>query len=147
MQFIPNKLYLAMNAAFFIAYNGSEEQPVPGSAIVDYSNLNKRALEPVLQKLSSSGFIISIKGARGGYYMTQPEKTTLRDVAEAFIEEPVPQKHEFAGYCDFLDEKILESYDAWLQSLSGTSFKILCFNAKRSGQVPKVSSPILNFSI
>ncbi len=147
MQFTPNKLYLAMNAAFFIAYNGSEECPVPGSAIVEYSNLNKRALEPVLQKLSSAGLIVSIKGARGGYYMTRPEHTSLRDIAEIFIEQTVPQKHEFEGYGAILDTKIENSYTAWLNSLSDTAFSRLCLEAKKSGQISAVSTPVLNFSI
>lgn len=147
MQFIQNKLYLAMNAAFFIAYNGREECPVPGSAIVEYSNLNKRALEPVLQKLSSAGLIVSIKGARGGYYMTRPEHTSLRDIAEIFIEQTVPQKHEFEGYGAILDTKIENSYTAWLNSLSDTAFSRLCLEAKKSGQISAVSTPVLNFSI
>ncbi|MGH1403705.1 MAG: RrF2 family transcriptional regulator [Alphaproteobacteria bacterium] len=147
MQFIQNKLYLAMNAAMFIAYNGSEEQPVPGSAIVDYSNMNKRALEPVLQRLSSAGLVVSIKGARGGYYMSRPEHTTLRDIAEAFIDRVVPEKHEFEGYDSILDEKLENFYDGWLDSLSDITFSRLCVKARNSGKISKFSAPVLNFSI
>lgn len=147
MQLLPNKLYLAMNAAMFIAYNGNEEIPVAGSEIVEYSNLNKRALEPVLQKLSSTGIIISVKGARGGYYMPAPEETTLRDVAEAFISRVVPDKHEFAGYDTLVDSKLLQCYDSWLDSLSDITFKRLCQKARNSGQIPTHKVPVLSFSI
>ncbi len=147
MQFLPNKLYLAMSAALFIAYNGDEDAPVAGSAIVDYCNLNKRALEPVLQRLSSSGMVVSIKGAKGGYYMPNPEYTTLRDVAEAFVTQVSPDKHNIAGYGDILDEKLERCYEGWLDSLSDVTFKRLCTKARNSGEIPSIQTPVLNYSI
>ena len=147
MQFIQNKLYLALNAALFIAYNGSDELPVPGSAIVDYSNLNKRALEPVLQRLSSAGLIVSIKGAKGGYYMARPASTTLRDVADAFIEHTVPEKHDFGGYDLLLDQHLEDCYGNWLNALSRITFSKLCGEAQKNGGLQKFTAPVLNFSI
>lgn len=147
MQLLPNKLYLAMNAAMFIAYNGTEEVPVAGSEIVEYSNLNKRALEPVLQKLSSAGLIISVKGAKGGYYMPTPESTSLRDIARAFISSVVPDKHEFSGYDVLIDVTLMQSHDRWLESLSDVTFKQLCQRARNSGQIPAHKAPVLNFAI
>lgn len=147
MQMLSNKLYLAMNAALFIAYNGTEDVPVSGSAIVDYCNLNKRALEPILQRLSGEGLIESIKGAKGGYYMPHPDAVTLRDVADAFITDVVPQKHDFAGYNSVLDDKLEQCYDSWLDSLSDISFKRLCHNARTLGQVAPINEPVLNFAI
>ncbi len=147
MQMISNRVYLAMNAAFFIAYNGNDDLPVAGSAIVEYSNLNKRALEPVLQRLSGADIIVSVKGAKGGYYMAHPEKTTLRDVVEAFIEGIVPEKHEFLGYDIVLDEVLTEGYNTWLENLGQTTFKDLCTKARNSGKIPVQENPILNFAI
>jgi len=144
---IPNKLYLAMNAAMFIAYNGSEDVPVAGNEIVDYSNLNKRALEPVLQKLSGANIIVSVKGARGGYFMPTPDKTTLRGVAEAFITNVIPEKHEFLGYDELINSTLLECHQNWLNSLSKVTFAKLCENARSSGFLPEIKEPILNFSI
>lgn len=147
MQFTSNKLYLAVNAAMFIAYNGSEERPVPGSAIVDYCGLNKRALEPVLQRLSQANLVVSVKGARGGYYMPSPDAHSLADVAQAFIARIVPEKHEFVGYGDILDDILQESYYAWFDNLSDVTFQGLCRKAKASGDIPKFKPPVLNFSI
>ena len=147
MQMIPNKLYLAMNAAMFIAYNGSEDAPIPGNEIVDYSNLNKRALEPVLQKLSNAGIIVSIKGARGGYFMPRPESKTLSDVASAFIENVIPEKHEFLGYDELINTTLKKSHQNWLKSLSEVSFARLCNDARKSGYVPEFKEPVLYFSI
>lgn len=147
MQIIPNKLYLAMNAAMFIAYKGSEETPVVGSEIVDYSNLNKRALEPVLQKLSGADIIVSVKGARGGYFMPTPCTTTLRDVAEAFITNIVPEKHEFLGYDELINSTLTQCHQNWLKSLSKVTFEKLCENARSSGFLPKVKEGVLYFSI
>ena len=147
MQLLSNKLYLAMNAAMFIAYNGNEDTPVSGNAIVDYCHLNKRSLEPVLQRLSGEGIIVSVKGAKGGYYMPQPENTTLREIVEAFVDSVVPNKHEFAGYNDILDEKLENCYGGWLDSLSDISFKRLCHKARNSGHLNPINTPILNFAI
>ncbi len=147
MQILPNKLYLAMNAAMFIAYNGTEDMPVSGSAIVDYCNLNKRALEPVLQRLSGEGLIVSVKGAKGGYYMSHPENTTLREVVDAFVTSVVPEKHEFAGYDTILNEKLETCYESWLDSLSDISFKRLCHKARTAGQLDPINTPVLNFAI
>tara|TARA_R110001592_G_scaffold27763_26_gene102951 strand:- start:9174 stop:9617 length:444 start_codon:yes stop_codon:yes gene_type:complete len=147
MQILPNKLYLAMNAAMFIAYNGNEDTPVSGSAIVDYCNLNKRALEPVLQRLSSEGLIVSVKGAKGGYYMPNPETITLREIVEAFVSRVVPDKHEFAGYDTILNEKLENCYDGWLDSLSDVSFKRLCRKARTAGNLDPINAPVLNFAI
>lgn len=147
MQMIPNKLYLAMNAVMFIAYNGSEENPVPGNVIVEYSNLNKRALEPIMQKLSSAGIVVSIKGAKGGYYMSNPDETTFRDVAEAFIARVTPEKHDFAGYDEFIDKKLIQCYESWLDSLSDTTITKLCNKAKSTGTLVGTKEPVLNFSI
>ncbi len=147
MQMIPNKLYLAMNAAMFIAYNGSEDSPVPGNEIVDYSNLNKRALEPVLQKLSNAGIIVSIKGARGGYFMPSPDTVTLRDVAAAFIENVIPEKHEFLGYDELINTTLKDCHKKWLNSLSDMTFAKLCNDARSAGYVPEYKEPVLYFSI
>lgn len=147
MQLIPNKLYLAMNAAMFIAYNGSEDTPVSGSAIVDYCKLNKRALEPVLQRLSGEGLIVSVKGAKGGYYMPNPENTTLKEVIEAFDVKIIPDKHEFSGYNDILDARLELCFDGWLDSLSDINFKRLCHTARTEGELEPITTPVLNFAI
>lgn len=147
MQFLSNKLYLAMNAALFIAYNGNETNPVPGSEIVDYCGLNKRALEPVLQKLSGAGLIVSTKGSKGGYHMPKPEKTTLKDVAEIFIENLTPEKHDFAGYNAVLMPSIEGSYNKWLEYLSALTFAELCKKAKDEDTLNLIKPQVLNFAI
>ena len=146
MQLLPNKLYLAMNTAFFIAYNGSEESPVPGSAIINYCGLNTRGLETILQKLAHAKLVTSIKGAKGGYYMPQPEKTTLRDIVKTFIKTPVPDKHDFAGYSAILNENLKTAHRQWLESLGTVTFKQLCLNAK-DAKLTLLKPSVLSFSI
>ena len=147
MQIIPNKLYLAMNAALFIAYNGSENQPVSGSAIVEYCDLNKRALEPVLQKLSKADIIVSVKGAKGGYFMPNPEDVSLKDIVEAFIEDVIPKKHDFSGYTDILNDTLFHCHQDWIASLSAITFKRLCQDARSTGALNPINKPVLNFTI
>lgn len=136
-----------MNAALFIAYNGSEDLPVSGGEIVEYCNLNKRALEPILQRLAAENIVISVKGSKGGYYMPQSEDITLRDVAEAFIRDVVPQKHEFSGYNEILDQKLELCFDGWLDSLSDISFKRLCHKAKTISRISPTSDFDSSYSI
>ena len=136
-----------MNAAMFIAYNGSKDDPVCGNEIVDYSNLNKRALEPVLQKLANAGIVVSIKGARGGYYMPRPEETSLKDVVKAFIECVVPEKHQFSGYDMLINKSLGKNYLLWLDGLADTSFKELCDDARDAGCIKQSEESVLYFSI
>ncbi len=147
MQIVPNKLYLAISAAFFIAYNANESQPVSGSAIIEYSGLNKRALEPVLQKLSNARLIISLKGAKGGYYMPDPGQTSLRDVADIFINAPTTEKMSFAGYDNILGQYLVDAHNQWLDSLAQQTFKKLCDQANKSGKLKLIREPVLNFTI
>ncbi len=147
MQFVSNKLYLALNAALFIAYNGDEESPVAGSEIVEYCGLNKRALEPVLQKLSGAGLIVSTKGSKGGYHMPKPDKISLKDIAETFTSNITPKKHDFSGYHDVLIPAVQDGYKEWLKSLSGVTFAMLCADAREKGTLNKIKSPILNYAI
>ncbi len=146
MQLLPNKLYLAMNASFFIAYNGNEETPISGAAIVEYFNLNKRALEPVLQRLSGAEVVISMKGARGGYYMPDPKNTTLRDIVNTFIETVTPDKFENTAYDNILNDGIALGYHAWLEKLDGITFQDLCDTA-HDQDIPLLEGSVLNFSI
>lgn len=147
MQFISNKVYLAMNAALFIAYNGDEDSPVAGSEIVEYCGLNKRALEPVLQKISGAGLVVSTKGAKGGYHMPSPDKVTLRDITEIFIENIIPEKHDFSGYNDVLSPSIQKSYEQWLSALESVTIEKLCKNAREQGTLNTIKAPVLNFAI
>ena len=147
IQFLSNKVYLAMNAALFIAFNGDETNPIPGSAIVEYSGLNKRALEPILQKLSQAGLIISVKGAKGGYYMPDKAGTNLCDIAQTFIWYTVPEKQEFTGYDRALIPFLKDSHDRWLDELRKVSFTVLCESACEEGGLSPISTPILNYAI
>ena len=80
MGFLPDRVVLAMKAAFYIAYNGRQDRPVTSAEIVEHFDLKERALEPVLQRLSNEGIIVSIKGPKGGYFVDDPVNTTLKDI-------------------------------------------------------------------
>lgn len=147
MQLIPNKLYLAMNAAMFIAYNATKDRPVPGSEIANYSNLNKRALEPILQKLTQAEIIASVKGAHGGYYMPRADKVTLCDIVRAFIEEVAPANKQFHGYEDAINDVVQAGYLSMLDALEQKNFQEICGNARKSGLIAHVSDSVLNYAI
>lgn len=146
MNLLPPRLYTAMNAALFIAYNGRKERPVSGTSIVEFCGLKERALEPVLQKLSNAGIIVSVKGARGGYYVADLDNVTLRDIVECFVSSPVPKDSEFGGFSQILEDRLVSSYSEWLEVLEETSLRHLCNRALVS-QVPTYDAPPLDFVV
>lgn len=146
MQLLPNKLYLAINAALFIAYNGNEERPVAGVDIVEYFDLSRRALEPVLQTLSAAKIVTSMKGARGGYFMLRPQDMTVGDVMRAFVTSASPRKFADNAYNALLDKKLQSTYQDWLSDLSQITFQTLCDQA-RASDIPRAETPVLNFAI
>ncbi|MCB1591521.1 MAG: Rrf2 family transcriptional regulator [Alphaproteobacteria bacterium] len=130
-----------MNVALFIAYNGREDRPVPNAEIVAYfDHLKERSLEPVLQKLSGSGIITSIKGSKGGYYVEDPENTTLRDIFECFVDSASPEDGGFGSYERILSAQIEDWYGKGLGMLSVTSLKYLC-NEARKAYIPTIETP------
>ncbi len=147
MKLIPSKLTMAMNAALFIAYNGREDKPVSGASIVEYFGLKERALEPVLQKLSSAGIIVSIKGPKGGYFVKDTEQTTLKDIVRAFIKAPVPANDTFGTYGDILAGRIRHSLDCWMDALSEITLKDLCAQAESRDLPTLETPPVLDFVV
>lgn len=141
MELLPNRLKVAMNVALFIAYNGRADRPVPNTEIVGYfPHLKERSLEPVLQKLSSAGIITSIKGSKGGYYVEDPENTTLKDIFECFIGSAMEDEGHFGSYERILDEQVEDWYQRGLGMLSVVSLKYLC-NEARKQYIPTLETP------
>ena len=147
MKLIPSKLNMAMNAALFIAYNGREDKPVSGASIVDYFGLKERALEPVLQKLSSADIIISIKGPKGGYFLKDSETTTLKDIVQAFVKAPVPANDTFGTYGDILAGRIKFSLESWMDALDKITLKDLCAQADSRDLPTLETPPVLDFVV
>ncbi len=142
MGLLPDRLVMAMRAAFYIAYNGRQDRPVTSADIVEHYDLKERALEPVLQRLSSEGIIVSIKGPKGGYYVPDPVNTSLKDIVECFFETAIDgEENEHPDAFDrILFEQVEAGFEKWLGIQSATSLQYLC-NEARKRHIPTIESP------
>lgn len=77
-----------VRAIFDMAYH-SEGLPTQIKAIAKRQEITPRYLEQIFQKLKRAGIVQSIRGPKGGYYLSRkPEKIAVGDVIRA-VEEPM----------------------------------------------------------
>ncbi|MEJ0010742.1 MAG: Rrf2 family transcriptional regulator [Alphaproteobacteria bacterium] len=66
---VPSKkLFYAVEAVLFIAYNG-KTGPIAGSEVAAQQGLPARYLEPLMQKLVKAGILKGVRGPQGGYIL------------------------------------------------------------------------------
>lgn len=130
-----------MKVAYFIAYNGRPDRPVPNTEIVDnIEGLKERSLEPILQKLANAGIITSIKGSKGGYYVEDPENTTLKDIMDCYLDCASEEEGQFGAFGRILDDQLEDWYERSRSILSVVSLKYLC-NEARKAYIPTIEAP------
>ncbi len=72
-----------------IAYN-SVGTPAQVSCISERQGISARYIEQIFQKLKKGGIINSVRGPKGGYYLTRrPEEITIGDVIRAVEGKPI----------------------------------------------------------
>ncbi len=75
-----------VRAIFDMAFH-SRGKPVQIKDISDRQGISPRYLEQIFQKLKKAGLIQSIRGPRGGYYLTRPaEKIRVHEIINAIGE-------------------------------------------------------------
>lgn len=75
-----------VRAIFDLAFH-SRGKPVQIRDISDRQGISPRYLEQIFQKLKKAGLVKSIRGPRGGYYLTRPaEKIRLHEIVGAIGE-------------------------------------------------------------
>ncbi len=146
MQALPNKAYMALGAALFIAFHGGKDTPIAGIAIAEHYGLKKRALEPTLQILGSKGILDSIRGQGGGYYMPAPENVSVADVVSCFLDDKNPCEKAFSEFETSIKNALKPGLNDWLSSMSAISIADLCEQSKQSG-VTKMGEAVLDFAI
>lgn len=146
MQALPNKAYIALGAALFIAYHGGKDTPIAGTAIAEHYGLKKRALEPTLQILGSKGVLDSIRGQGGGYYMPAPENVSVADVVSCFLDDKKPCEKAFCEFENTMKAALKPGLNEWLRSMSTISIADLCEQLDKSG-VTKMGEAVLDFAI
>lgn len=120
-EIFSTRALLALQTAVYIAYHGQNGAPVKSSRIIARYRLNKRALEPILQALSRTQLVESKQGANGGYLVATPERTTLADIVEPFMDKPAKQSLGFSDLRPLLLPALQAAHDDALHRLRETT--------------------------
>ncbi len=84
---LPRKLFYAIEAVLYIAYNASAE-PASSKDIAARQGMPPRYLEQMMQKLVRSGILRGVRGPRGGYLLAREKRRiTLAEICNALDEE------------------------------------------------------------
>jgi Rrf2 family iron-sulfur cluster assembly transcriptional regulator len=79
---------LAVLIMLDVAFHAGRTSTVSAADIADRAGLARRGIEPLLQTLSRSGLLESIRGPRGGYRLGRPRRDIhLDDVVRTAIAE------------------------------------------------------------
>lgn len=84
---LPKKLFYALEAVLYIAYNGAHTC-ISSKEIAQKQNMPPRYLEQIMQRLVREGVLKGVRGPNGGYLLAREKRRiTLADIAKAVGEE------------------------------------------------------------
>ena len=85
---------LAVLIILDVAFHAGRTSTVSAADIADRAGLARRGIEPLLQTLSRSGLLESIRGPRGGYRLGRPRRDIHLDevMRIALSEDPLPEE-------------------------------------------------------
>lgn len=87
MMHLPRKLFYAIEAVLYVAYN-TGLGPVSSKEIADRQGLPPRYLEQLIQKLVRAGILRGVRGPRGGYLLARERRRiTLADICDVLQDE------------------------------------------------------------
>lgn len=91
---VSAKAEYACVAVLELAAHHQSAQPLTVKAIAETHAIPERYLVQILLQLKGAGFVISTRGASGGYQLTMPpDQISLMDIMTA-IDEPLPTHHK-----------------------------------------------------
>jgi Rrf2 family protein len=83
----PRKLFFAIEAVLYIAYNAASE-PLSSKEIAGKQNMPPRYLEQMMQKLVRAGILRGVRGPHGGYLLAREKRRiTVADICTALAED------------------------------------------------------------
>nr|WP_279183893.1 Rrf2 family transcriptional regulator [Acetobacter syzygii] len=132
-----------------VAFHAGRSNAVSAADIAERSGLARRGIEPLLQALSRSGLLESIRGPRGGYRLGRPRRdVSLINIIEAVLNDD-PEGSD--GPQGPLFHKVIEpcwsEFDSKLtQQMGKTTLDELVRQAEEAGLKRPQSEPI-TFSI
>ena len=140
MIHLSRRLYYAMEAVLFIAYN-SGSGLVGGKEIATSQNVPTRYLEPMMQKLVRSGVLRGVRGPRGGYALGREKRLiTLAQVCDALDDD------ESAFHSTPLGNKVIlpameQLRESMYQQLDAITLSDLCERAAQMRVARNNESP------
>ena len=89
---------LAVLIMLDVAFHAGRTNTVSAADIAERASLARRGIEPLLQTLSRSGLLESVRGPRGGYRLGRPRRDiTLNDIVRTAISDDTASEEGPAG--------------------------------------------------
>ena len=140
---------LAVLIMLDVAFHAGRTTTVSAADIAERAGLARRGIEPLLQALSRSGLLESIRGPRGGYRLGRPRRDIhLDDVMRIALSDETPNED---GPTGDLQQKVIEPVwsgldDAFAHHLHTLTLDDLIRRAEAAGLARPLAEPI-TFSI
>ncbi len=140
---------LAVLIILDVAFHAGRTSTVSAADIAERAGLARRGIEPLLQNLSRSGLLESIRGPRGGYRLGRPRRDIhLDEVVRTALCEDHPAEDGPKG--DLLEKVVLPLWGDLDRDLAtrlrGLTLEDLVRRAEGAGLARPLSEPI-TFSI
>lgn len=113
---VSRRLFYAVEAVLYIAYNGASE-PISSKEIAAKQGMPPRYLEQMMQLLARDGILRGVRGPRGGYLLAREKRrVTLADICHALGDEDEPRTSTPLGN-DVLFPALLKLKDGLTEQL------------------------------
>jgi len=101
---------LAVAVMLDVAFHGGRTATVSAAEIADRLGLARRGMEPLLQALSRTGLLESVRGPRGGYRLGRPRRDIkLSDVVAVAVSVPEGEPETPDGPSGRLQERVVDT--------------------------------------
>ena len=141
---------LAVTIMLDVAFHAGRTSTVSAADIAERAGLARRGIEPLLQTLSRSGLLESIRGPRGGYRLGRPRRDiTLDDVVRTATADDTASTEDGpsgAMQAQVVDPLWHELDTELVRRLKGITLEDLIRRAEARGMARPVAEPI-SFSI
>ncbi len=140
---------LAVLIMLDVAFHAGRASTVSAADLADRAGLARRGIEPLLQSLSRSGLLESIRGPRGGYRLGRPKRDIhLDEILRTALVDDAPPDDGPRG--DLADKVVLplwaELDAAFAAQLRGITLEDMVKRAETAGLARPLAEPI-TFSI
>jgi Rrf2 family protein len=142
---LPRRIFHAVEAVLFIAYNAASD-PVSGKDVAAQQGMTPRYFEQMMQQLVRGSILRSLRGPRGGYVLAREKRRiTLADISRALDDEEAPESSTALG------EKVIvplvgQIYETLMQQLERITLADLCEKAA-SIPIPRRGEEGVDFAI